>query len=148
MLSIREIYTMHPDDIWTPRRDFLASTPFGIMMIIDAATSLVTEGRMYELVFQMVNPRDDPSATRWYVQVGNDFIGQSTLDFHKSYQRFKWSSFYSWIGWNHYVDAIYGKGILGPGRTRGVFSVRGSISVYGQGRFDITEPHAFNYVVL
>ena len=143
-LSIDQIFTMDPADPWTPKNVFSASDPFGITIICSASAELVQKRLLYDLVWQMVNPRDDPFGTVWYSDSTTVFK-YHTIDWHSRDNLFQWQSFGHWAAWDHYSDAV--SHVLGPSKHAGVFSVRGSIEVAGTDLFDMTTPFAFNYKV-
>lgn len=145
MIRIDRIFTMDPSDVWTPKNAFFFNDPFGINIIATASSDLVDERLRYDIVWQMVNPRDDPYNTRWFSFTGGTIIGYHTIDWHVRNEVFQWPSFGHWVTWGQYSDAV--SHVSGVGSNSGVFSVRGSIEVQGTDQFDLTLPFAFNYKV-
>lgn len=145
MVRIVRIFTMDPADIWTPKDVFFPNDPFGITIVVSASADLVIEHRRYDLVWQMVNPRDDPYETQWYSIMAGGPIGYYTIDWHSRNNLFEFRLFGHYVSWAHYSDAV--SHVQGPSRHSGVFTVGGSIEVVGSDEFDLTPPFAFNYKV-
>lgn len=142
-VRINKIYTMDPGDKWRPKNVFFPNDPFGIMMEVTASPDLISGGFIYDAIFQMVNPQDDPYEKIWYSRMSDSLYKFQTIDWFYTNVRFKYENFGVWFPFSSYSRAV--AHVRGPSRLNGVFSVRGSISVHQSDLFDLTAPFGYNY---
>ncbi len=60
-INITNVYTADPGDIWTAKNAFMLNDPFAIVLNIQADSSLVSEGLLFDGVFQILGPQQDPA---------------------------------------------------------------------------------------
>jgi len=147
-IQIEKIFAMDPMNRWQEKRAFLISDRFGLMMIVSASSDLVAQRPRFDILYQMVNPIDEPNERHvWFQELGHNgpVTLHHTIDWHFRDQLFpRLERFGIYIGWPTYSDAV--RPTRGPGLV-GVFSARGSISIVGTDLFDLTDPFAFNFKV-
>lgn len=128
------IYTADPRDIWTHKASFQSTDPFAIVLVINVPNDLVESGLHFDLIFQMVEPRQDPFQTGWYTVLSDGTgIAMPTKDLYYPDVALRWASFAASISWKAYADAV--REIRGPERLKGLFFVRGTVDIVGTDLF-------------
>src|SRR5919202_1118654 len=133
-ISIPWIHTADFGNIWAPKSVFTPNDNFAIVMGVNVSSDVIEAGLRFDAIFQMVNPRDDPYDTSWFVVLADDFsTNVTTIDSLWS-SPFLWGTdFAIYFHWNRYLDAV--NHILGGDKDKGIFFVRGTISVQGSDLF-------------
>jgi hypothetical protein len=131
-LNISSVYTADPADIWTPKNSFMLHDPFAIALNIQADSSLVAEGLLFDAVFQIVGPQQDAQGFPWWTIVNGNVTLSPTRDVNWTNISFQWgTNFAIWWFWNEYYDAIAHVG----NAKQGVFYVQGTANVQGSDVF-------------
>ncbi|MBV8207187.1 MAG: hypothetical protein JO041_10365 [Acidobacteria bacterium] len=135
-------YTADPGDIWTPKTSFMVSDPFAIVLNVQADSSVVNEGLLFDALFQIVNPQEDPYEGAWWtVPSGGNVMTMNSVDFPWNGADFQLgTNFALGLTWSHYSDAV--SQINGPSIT-GVYYVQGSINVEDSDLFATSGPFWF-----
>ena len=132
-INISAAYAADPGDIWTPKTAFNTSDPFALVLNIQADSSLVNDGLLFDALFQIVNPQGDPYGGAWWTYDGNNVMSMPTVDTPWTGVSFQWgTNFALWESWGQYADAV--SQISGPS-IQGVFNVQGSVNVEGSNLF-------------
>jgi len=140
-INISAAYTADPGDVWTPKSSFMINDPFAIVMAVQADSSVVNEGLLFDAVFQIVNPQQDPYSDAWWTDTGSDILPMNSVDAHWNGVGFQWgTNFVIFWEWSHYSDAV--NQIGGPSIV-GVYYVQGTISVEGSDLFAASSPFWF-----
>jgi hypothetical protein len=140
-INISAAYTADPGNIWTPKPSFMVSDPFAIVLNVQVDSSVVNEGLLFDALFQIVNPQEDPYAGAWWTYTGSDVLSMNSVDFAWNSGSFQWgTNFAIWFFWNHYSDAV---SQIGGFSIKGVFNVQGNISVEGSDLFAASGPFWF-----
>jgi len=140
-INVTATYTADPGDVWTPKSSFMVNDPFAIVMSVQADSDLVNEGLLFDAVFQIVNPQQDPYVGAWWTFDGSDVLSMNSVDVHWDGVSFQWgTNFAIWWQWSHYSDAV--SQIGGP-TIRGLYHVRGSVNVEGSDVFGVSGPFWF-----
>jgi hypothetical protein len=132
-INVSAVRTADPGNVWVPETYFMAGDPFAVVLDVQADSSLVSEGLLYDVVWQLVNPRQDPYSHAWWTFDGSNVDAMSTIDIDWTGVRFLWTSFVVWYWWSHYSDAV--SQVQGPDHASGVFFVQGTINVQGSDLF-------------
>jgi len=142
-INISEAYTADPGNIWTPKSSFMVSDPFAIVLNVQADSSVVQEGLLFDALFQIVNPQQDPYRGAWWSFDGEDVFAMNSVDTPWNGVAFQWgTSFVIWTWWSQYLDAVSQLG--GPVSVKtGVFYVQGSVNVEGSDLFAASSPFWF-----
>jgi|SRR5690348_3484356 len=132
-ITISKVYTADPADFWTPKNAFMLTDPFAIVMNVQADSSLVDKGLLFDALFQIVGPEQDTAnGFPWWVIVNGDIFLSPSRDVHWNGVSFQWGTdFGIWWFWNQYYDAIAHVG----NAKQGIFYVQGTISVEGSDLF-------------
>jgi hypothetical protein len=134
-----EIWTADPGNIWASKSSFMSSDPFAIVMGVQVDQSVVAEGLLFDAVYQLVNPRQDPYNHAWYTVSDSNLMSMPTVDNDWTAGSFNWgTNFAIWFWWSHYADAV--SQLYGPDRLDGVFYAQGTISVEGSNLFSAAAP--------
>lgn len=134
-----QVWTADPGSIWTPKPSFMSTDPFAIVMGVQVDQSVVAEGLLFDAVWQLVNPRQDPYNHSWYTLVDSDIMSMPTVDTDWTGVGFQWgTNFAIWHWWNQYDDAV--AQVSGPDRDSGVFYAQGTINVEGSNLFAAASP--------
>lgn len=140
-INISAAYTADPGNVWAPKSSFMLSDPFNIVLNVQADSSVITEGLLFDAIFQIVNPQQDPYVGAWWTYTGSNVLAMNSVDFSWNGVNFQWgTNFAIWFSWAHYSDAV--SQIGGPSIT-GVYYVQGSISVEGSDLFAASSPFWF-----
>lgn len=140
-INIGAAYTADPGNVWTPKSSFMVDDPFAIVLRVEADSSLVNEGLLFDAVFQIVNPQQDPYVGAWWTFDGSDVLSMNSVDVHWDGVNFQWGTdFAIWWSWSHYSDAVSQVG--GP-TIRGLYYVQGSVNVEGSDVFAVSAPFSF-----
>ena len=140
-LNVSAAYTADPGNVWTPKSSFMVNDPFAIVMTVQADSSLVNQGLLFDAVFQIINPQQDPYVGSWWTYDGSDVLPMNSVDVHWDGVNFQWgTNFAIWWHWDHYSDAV--SQIGGP-TIRGLYYVQGSVNVEGSDIFGVSEPFWF-----
>jgi hypothetical protein len=131
-VNISAVYSADPGNIWTPKSAFMIADPFAIVLNVQADSSLISGGLLYDAIFQIVNPRQDPSTDSWWTLLSGNIVSMPTADVAWNGVGFQWTNFAVWWWWSHYADAV--SQVYGPS-IRGVYYVQGSVSVEGSNLF-------------
>jgi hypothetical protein len=108
-------------------------------MGVQVDQSVVAQGLLFDAVWQIVNPRQDPYNHGWYTVVGSDPVGMPTVVDDWTGVGFQWgTNFAVWTQWNHYADAV--AQVRGPDQISGVFYAQGTINVEGSNLFATASP--------
>lgn len=142
-INISAAYSADPGNIWTPKNSFMVNDPFAIVLKVQADSSVVQEGLLFDALFQIVNPQQDPYLGAWWTFDGDAVLPMYSVDNPWNGGAFQWgTSFAIWTWWSHYLDAV--SQIGGPVSSKtGVFYVQGSISVEGSDLFAASSPFWF-----
>jgi hypothetical protein len=131
-VNISAVYTADPGDIWTPKSAFMTTDPFAIVLNVQADSSLISGGLLYDATFQVVNPRQDPTTDSWWTLLSGNIVSMPTADTVWSGVGFQWTNFAVWWWWSQYAGAV--SQVYGP-TIQGVYYVQGTISVEGSNLF-------------
>jgi hypothetical protein len=132
-INISAVYTADPGNVWVPKSAFMTGDPFAIVLNIQADSSLVSEGLLFDAVFQIVNPQQDPYGRAWWTYTGSDILSMPSVDVDWDAISFQWgTNFAIWWSWPQYANAV---SQIGGYSIRGVFYVQGSVSVEGSDLF-------------
>lgn len=132
-VNISNVRTADPSNMWAPKASFFSRDPFAIVMDVQADSSLIQAGLLFDAVFQIVNPRQDPHNHAWYTISGLSDVSMPTIDRDWKGVAFQWTNFIIWYQWAQYSDAV--SQIRGPDQINGIFYVQGTISVQGSDLF-------------
>lgn len=133
-----EIWTADPGNVWVPKNSFMSTDPFAIVMGVQVDQSVLDDGLLYDAVWQLVNPRQDPNNHAWYTLVDSSVISMPTIDTDWTGVHFLSTNFATWHWWSHYSDAV--SQVYGPDHINGVFYAQGTISVEGSDLFASAAP--------
>jgi hypothetical protein len=140
-INISAAYTADPGNIWTPKSSFMVGDPFAIVLNVQVDSSVVNEGLLFDALFQIVNPQQDPYGGAWWTFTGSDVLSMDSVDVPWNGVSFQWgTNFAIWESWSHYSDAV--SQIGGPSIT-GVYNVQGSVNVEGSDLFAASSPFWF-----
>lgn len=132
-INISAVYTADPGNVWTPKSAFMIGDPFAIVLNIQADSSLVSEGLLFDAVFQIVNPQQDPYGGAWWTNSNGDILSMPSVDVVWNAISFQWgTNFAIWWHWPQYANAV---SQIGGFSIQGVFYVQGSVSVEGSDLF-------------
>jgi hypothetical protein len=131
--NISAVRTADPGNAGVAKDSFMSSDPFAIVLDIQVDSSVVTSGLLADVVWQIVNPRQDPNSHAWWTYDGG-VISCPTVDVDWKGMAFNWGPvFWVFCSWSHYADAV--SHIQGPDAREGVFYVQGTISIQGSSLF-------------
>jgi hypothetical protein len=131
-VNISSVYTADPGDIWTPKNAFMLSDPFAIVLNIQADSSVVDEGLLFDAVLQIVGPQQDATGYPWWTLINGDVTLSPSRDVLWYNVGFQWGTdFAFYVFWESYNDAIAQVG----NAKQGVFYVQGTVSVQGSDLF-------------
>jgi hypothetical protein len=140
-ININAAYSADPGDVWTPKSSFMLADPFAIVLRVEADSTLVQEGLLFDALFQIVNPQQDPYAGAWWTYDGSDVLSMYSVDVNWNALTFQWgTNFAIWWHWDRYSDAV--SQIGGPS-IRGLYYVQGSLNVEGSDLFAASTPFWF-----
>src|SRR3981189_2343655 len=106
-INISSVYTAAPGYIWTPKNAFMLNDPFAIVLNIQADSTVVKEGLLFDAVFQIVGPQQDLTGFPWWVIDNGNVMPSPTRDVRWNDISFQWgTNFAIWWFWNKYNDAI------------------------------------------
>jgi len=125
-LNVTSAYTADPGNVWAPKSAFQTTDPFAIVLLVQADSSLVSGGFLYDAVFQIVNPQQDPYGAAWWSNSGSGILSMPTVDSDINAFAFQWTNFGVWVSWPQYANAVSQIGGLS---IQGLFYVQGSVSV-------------------
>ncbi|SRR6266699_3097712 len=136
-INITNVYTADPGDIWTAKNAFMLNDPFAIVLNIQADSSLVSEGLLFDGVFQILGPQQDPAnGFPWFTLLDGEFVMSPSRDALWNDISFQWGTdFAIWWSWSQYYDAI--SHIVNA--KLGVFFVQGTVNVQGSNLFANSE---------
>lgn len=135
-INISSVYTADPGDIWTPKNAFMLNDPYAIVLNVQADSSVVSEGLLFDAVFQIVGPQQDLTGFPWWIISNGDVWPSPTRDARWNGISFQWgTNFAIWWFWNQYLDAIQHVG----NAKQGVFFVQGTVNVQGSDLFAASE---------
>lgn len=132
-VNVSAARTADPGNVWVPKNSFMSGDPFAIVLDVQVDSSLVSSGLLYDVVWQLVNPRQDPFNHAWWTVIAGNIVGVPTLDFDWTGVAFQWTNFAVWLSWSRYSDAV--SQVHGPDKSSGVFYVQGTINVEGSSLF-------------
>jgi hypothetical protein len=140
-INVSAAYSADPGNIWTPKNSFMVSDPFAIVLNVQVDNSVVAEGLLFDALFQIVNPQQDPYQGAWWTYDGSDVLPMNSIDVPWNGVGFQWgTNFAIWWSWPQYSDAVSQIGGLS---ITGVFYLQGSISVEGSDLFAASTPFWF-----
>lgn len=125
-VNVTSVYTADPGNVWAPKSAFMTNDPFAIVLLVQADGSLVSGGFLYDAVFQIVNPQQDPYGAAWWTNSGSGILSMPTVDVDWNGIPFQWTNFGVWWSWGQYSDAV---SQIGGFSIQGLFYVQGSVSV-------------------
>jgi hypothetical protein len=120
-------------NVWVPKDSFMSSDPFAIVLDVQVDSSLVSSGLLYDVVWQIANPRQDPYTHAWWTPIAGNGVGIPTVDFDWTSVAFQWTNFAVWVSWSHYSDAA--SQVRGPDKFAGIFYLQGTINVQASSLF-------------
>jgi hypothetical protein len=134
-VNISQVYAADPGAVWTPKRSFVSTDPFAIVIRAQVSQDVIDAGLRFDAYFQADNPRRDPDVGNWWsILPGNESVGGITRDYRWLDVPFQWGTdFEIHVSWGQYRDFV--NHIWGPDRVNGVFLVRGTINVRGSNLF-------------
>ena len=131
--NISAVRTADPANAGVAKDSFMSTDPFAIVLDIQVDSSVVAAGLLYDVVWQIVNPRQDPSSHAWWTYSGQ-VMSSPTVDIDWKGVAFNWGPvFWVFCSWNQYADAV--RHIQGPDARQGVFYVQGTMSIQGSSLF-------------
>jgi hypothetical protein len=132
-INLSSVYTADPGNFLIPKNSFMITDPFAVVMQIQADSSIVNNGLLFDASAQIVNPRQDPTLDGWWTIAGNSVFSMPTVDLAWESIDFKWgTNFAIWWWWNQYADAV--SQVHGP-TIEGVYCVQGTVNVEGTDLF-------------
>jgi hypothetical protein len=132
-VNISAVRTADPGNVWAAKSSFMSSDPFAIVLDVQVDSSVLSAGLLYDAVWQIVNPRQDPYSHAWWTPIGSTPVSMPTVDADWNSVPFQWTNFGVWYWWSHYSDAV--SQIAGPDKLAGVFYVQGTVNVQGSSLF-------------
>jgi hypothetical protein len=132
-VNVSAVRTADPANIWVAKDSFMSSDPFAIVLDVQVDSSVVSAGLLYDFVWQIVNPRQDPSSHAWWTLIGNNIVSMPTVDTDWTGAAIQWTNFAAWCWWSRYSEAV--NEVRGPDKLAGVFYVQGTINVQGSSLF-------------
>ena len=132
-VNVSAVRTADPANVWVAKDSFRSSDPFAIVLDVQVDSSVVSSGLLYDAVWQIVNPRQDPYSHAWWTLLGSEVEGIPTVDADWNSVPFQWTNFAVWMSWSRYSDAV--SHVHGPDKFAGVFFVQGTINVQGSSLF-------------
>jgi hypothetical protein len=140
-INISAAYSADPGNIWTPKSSFMTNDPFAVVLNVQVDSSVVSEGLLFDALFQIVNPQEDPYAGAWWTFDGSNVLAMDSVDTPWDGVSFQWgTNFAIWHWWSSYSFAV--SQIGGPSIT-GVYYVQGSVNVEGSDLFAASTPFWF-----
>jgi hypothetical protein len=137
-INISSVYTADPNDVWTPKNAFMLQEPYAIVLQIQADSSVVSEGLLFDAMFQIVGPSQDLANgfPWWIIDTNGDIAPSPTRDVWWGNISFQWgTNFAIWWHWNKYSDAIAHV----ANSKQGVFYVQGIVNVQRSNLFAASE---------
>jgi hypothetical protein len=139
-INIGSVYTADPNNVWTPKNAFMLNDPYAIALSIQVDSSVISEGLLFDAVFQIVGPEQDPTEYAWWIIVDGDVMASPSRDVLWNNISFQWGTdFVIWWQWNKYYDAI----AQVANAKQGVFYVQGTVNVQGSDLFAASERYWF-----
>jgi hypothetical protein len=133
-INIPSVFTADPNAPLNPKNSFMSADPFAIVMEIQVDNSVIAEGLLFDAIWQIVNPRQDPYNYAWWTYDGSNVLPMPTVDVDWLGVNFQWGTdFFVWHWWSHYADAV--SQIGGGLALQGVYYVQGTVSVEGSSLF-------------
>jgi len=134
-VNIRQVYAADPGAVFTPKRSFVSTDPFAIVIRAQVSQDVLDAGLRFDAYFQADNPRRDPDVGSWWSIVApGESVGGITRDYRWLDVPFQWGTdFAIHVSWRQYRDFV--NPISGIDRVNGVFVVRGTINVRGSNLF-------------
>src|SRR5262249_37434975 len=81
--------------------------PFAIVLNVQADSSLIQEGLLFDAVFQIVGPQLDLRHYAWFTIINGDVLACPSRDALWNNISFQWGTdFAIWWSWPQYYDAI------------------------------------------
>jgi hypothetical protein len=65
-VNISQVYAADPGAIWTPKRSFVSTDPFAIVIRAQVSQDVIDAGLRFDAYFQADNPRRDPWQGNWW----------------------------------------------------------------------------------
>jgi hypothetical protein len=133
-VNLPAVRTADPVNVGVAKNSFMSNDPFAIVLDVQVDNSVVEAGLLYDVVWQIVNPRQDPYSHAWFT-VFDDVGGlMPTVDADWNGLPFRWTNFRVWVWWDHYADAV--THVRGQDKVAGVFYVQGTINVHESSLFN------------
>ena len=132
-VNVSAARTADPGNVWLAKDSFMSNDPFAIVLDVQVDSSVLAAGLLFDVVWQIVNPRQDPYNHAWWTLIGSEIVGMPTVDTDWNGVGFQWTNFAVWHWWSHYADAV--SQVRGPDKLAGVFYVQGTINVQGSSLF-------------
>lgn len=132
-VNISAVRTADPSNVWVPKDSFMSSDPYAIVLDVQVDSSVLASGLLYDVVWQIVNPRQSPYSHAWWTPIGGSPVSMPTVDADWNGVPFQWTNFAVWMWWTRYSDAV--SQVRGPDSVSGVFYVQGTVNVQGSSLF-------------
>ena len=132
-VNVSAARTADPGNVWVAKNSFMSGDPFAIVLDVQVDSSLVSAGLLYDVVWQIVNPRQDPYNHAWWTPIAGNIVDIPTVDRDWTSVAFQWTNFAVWVSWAQYADAV--SQVRGPDKSAGIFYVQGTINVQGSSLF-------------
>jgi hypothetical protein len=132
-LNVSAVRTADPGNNSVAKDSFMSSDPFAIVLDGQVDSSVVSAGLLYDIVWQIVNPRQDPNSHAWWTLLAGDVVGMPTVDVDWKGASLPWTYFWVMASWSHYADAV--SQVQGPDKFDGIFYVQGTVNVQGSSLF-------------
>lgn len=139
-INISSIYTADPNNVWTPKNAFMLNDPYAIVLSIQVDSSVISEGLLFDAMFQIVGPEQDLTEYAWWIIVDGDVMFSPSRDILWNNISFQWGTdFVIWWQWNKYYDAV----AQVANAKHGVFYVQGTVNVQGSDLFAASDHYWF-----
>jgi hypothetical protein len=133
-INISAIRTADPGNVWVAKNSFMSGDSFAMVIDVQVDSSIVQAGLLFDIVWQIVNPRQDPNNHAWWALIAGNVFHIPTIDVDWNGVQFQWgTNFAVWHWWTRYADAV--SQVRGPDALSGVFYVQGTVSIQGSNLF-------------
>ncbi len=137
-INISAVRTADPGNVWVPKSAFRPSDPFAVVLEVQVDNSVIEEGLVFDAIFEIVNPRQDPYTTSWYSDMDGTGLLMPSVVWEWDSVAFQWgTNFAVWWWFNHYSDAV--SQILGGEQLQGIFYAQGTVSIEGSDLFAVSD---------
>jgi hypothetical protein len=65
-VNVTAVRTTDPSNVWVGKNSFVSNDAFAIVLDVQVDSSVLAAGLSYDVVWQIVNPRQDPYSHGWF----------------------------------------------------------------------------------